>query len=881
MTPGIDLLITERSGIFRWNEPITMGVPFEKGQAHGDPAFLLFDESGNPVPVQTEALSRWSDGSIRWLLLDFQANASENTSAKWEFRLREEGRSPVPVSPIKTHVSENSITVDTGAAVFCVDTRCFRPFTSVKMDGAEYISSENSATVLRGGAGQLFFPFIKSWRFETQGPLRTTIFMSGIFRQQDMKKGESSGLSDFFARIHFYAGHRLTKVEFSIRNPRAAKHPGGIWDLGDKNSIFFKDLAVTVGINPPLHSFREGTGDLNTAWKILPGGKMEQAPQKAKEIVIYQDSSGGENWRSRNYVNKDSVVTTSFRGYRVYEDGKIIENGERANPVVSIGNGGKVVSATLPGFWQNFPKALEARSDSLSIRLFPGQYSGLFELQGGEQKTHTFFLSFGRADNGPLEWTHAQLVPRLKPEYYEKTDVLPRLTPDKSDCHSEYSGLMQGIIEGENSFFNRREIIDEYGWRNFGDLYADHENAYYNGQKPVISHYNNQYDAIHGFLLQYAKSGDPRWFELADDLARHVMDIDIYHTEQDKAAYNGGLFWHTDHYADAATSTHRTYSAKTMRAKGLKHYGGGPSNEHDYTSGLLEYYFMTGNYMAMETVTGLADWVINMDDGRKNPLRFLSRGATGLASQTGAADYHNPGRGCGNSINALLDGFILTNDKKYLDKAEELIRRCINPNDDIESLDLVKDPERRWYYTAFLQILGRYLDFKSERAEYDHMFCYAEESLLNYAGWMAKNEVPFKQMLGVVEYPTETWIVMDMRKSNVFNFAAKYETDDGRRRQFISKAGFFYNTCLKDLEEFETKTLTRPLVMLMSYGIISGYFTRETVGRTEDGGGQQYEFGPPQRFVPQRARAKRRLLAAGMLCCITVLVFLVRWLFLN
>ena len=37
-------------------------------------------------------------------------------------------------------------------------------------------------------------------------------------------------------------------------------------------------------------------------------------------------------------------------------------------------------------------------------------------------------------------------------------------------------------------------------------------------------------------------------------LARHVVDIDIYHTTNDKSAYNHGLFWHTEHYVDAGCS---------------------------------------------------------------------------------------------------------------------------------------------------------------------------------------------------------------------------------------------------------------------------------------------------------------------------------------
>src|SRR5262249_1449394 len=145
---------------------------------------------------------------------------------------------------------------------------------------------------------------------------------------------------------------------------------------------------------------------------------------------------------------------------------------------------------------------------------------------------------------------------------------------------------------GANSLFARREVIDEYGWRNFGDFYADHEAAYCPDPPPVVSHYNNQYDVIYGTLLQYLRTGDGRWFELADPLARHVLEIDIYHTTQDRALYSGGLFWHTEHYRDAATGTHRGFSA--AKARPGQPAGGGPCAEHNYTTGLLHYYYLTG-----------------------------------------------------------------------------------------------------------------------------------------------------------------------------------------------------------------------------------------------------------------------------------------------
>src|SRR5439155_1016122 len=131
--------------------------------------------------------------------------------------------------------------------------------------------------------------------------------------------------------------------------------------------------------------------------------------------------------------------------------------------------------------------------------------------------------------------------------------------------------LVNAAVEGADSFVCKRETIDEFGWRNFGDIYADHENAFSGESQPIVSHYNNQYDAIGGFAAQFMRTGDGRWWRLMTELATHVSDIDIYHTDRDKAAYNHGLFWHTYHYVGAGACSHRSYPRHP------KVGGGGPA----------------------------------------------------------------------------------------------------------------------------------------------------------------------------------------------------------------------------------------------------------------------------------------------------------------
>ncbi|HQR41917.1 MAG TPA: hypothetical protein PLX97_04520, partial [Gemmatales bacterium] len=310
--------------------------------------------------------------------------------------------------------------------------------------------------------------------------------------------------------------------------------------------------------------------------------------------------------------------------------------------------------------------------------------------------------------------------------------MVPYLTPRSADPHKEYLTLVDAALEGPDTFATKREVIDEYGWRHFGDIYGDHEAVFHKSPTPLVSHYNNQYDAVAGMGYQYLRSADCRWLTEMQHLARHVIDIDVYHTDQDKSAYNHGLFWHTFHYVDADTGTHRSYPRNArVPPDGRPVPGGGPANEQNYTTGLMLHYFLTGHRPSKETAIGLARWVIDMDDGTKTIFRFLSTSDTGLASKSRTPSYHGPGRGAANSIAALVDGHRLTGEMVFLKKAEQLIRRCIHPSDNVEQRNLL-DAENRWFYTMFLQSLGKYLHYKQEIGELDSMYAYARASLLHY-----------------------------------------------------------------------------------------------------------------------------------------------------
>ena len=69
----VPLKIREFAGVDRLDEPVTVGVPFPKGLLSDLDGMFLVEDQGIEIPWQSEVLSRWSDLSIRWLLLDFRA----------------------------------------------------------------------------------------------------------------------------------------------------------------------------------------------------------------------------------------------------------------------------------------------------------------------------------------------------------------------------------------------------------------------------------------------------------------------------------------------------------------------------------------------------------------------------------------------------------------------------------------------------------------------------------------------------------------------------------------------------------------------------------------------------------------------------------------
>ncbi|MFT5814593.1 MAG: hypothetical protein ACI9VT_002354 [Psychroserpens sp.] len=602
----------------------------------------------------------------------------------------------------------------------------------------------------------------------------------------------------------------LIKFDLQIHNTNRAIHAEGKWDLGDPGSFNFK--AFNIQLNTTKSSLKKHSTLTNVESKHS---------YSADSIVCEQLSSGGLNWQSPVHVNKNNTVDINQNGY-VLSFGQEKLSGMRCQPVLALKNN---LVVTIDKFWQNFPKSLSVKDNIVILSLFPTTHY-LHELQGGEKKTHTFWLSLNSSKND-LTNNHKVNRGTIAWDWVSQCGLYPFFQKEKTDLDSLQSIIDLGI-DNTSGFIAKRENLDEYGWRNFGELYADHETAGHEGEDIFVSHYNNQYDPIYGFLRQYLTTGNSKWFELADDLAKHVKDIDMYHTSLDKKEYNGGLFWHTDHYLAAFTAGHRSYSKYQSNDAYQDHTGsGGPGGQHCYTTGLYLHYCLTGSQSSKQAVLTLSQWITNVYDGSNTFLELLL--ALKKRNEAGHKNHFTGqyplDRGCAHYVIALLDSYELTQQMNYLKQVESILTNTMHPDEDICSRNL-HDVENTWFYTVLLQALCRYLHVKFSLGQIDQHFYYCRDCLLNFADWMILHEYPYLDKTEILEYPNDTWVAQDLRKAHILAGAYYFAADE--RIEYITKAHFFEQYVAEKLNISNTRTYTRILVLLMqNQGAVDVYKTRD------------------------------------------------------
>ena len=321
--------------------------------------------------------------------------------------------------------------------------------------------------------GRRAAPRIEAVALEDRGPVRATVRIEGRFA------GPRPGCR-FVARLCFFAGTGLVRLRLTLHNPQRARHPGGIWDLGDPGSIFFRDLSL----------------------ELAPGRRGPAAGRPGRPRPGRRPGRpAGDGWRSTRTpaaATTGTAPTTStgagrvpcsFRGYRVRAAGRE-ERGLRASPVVAVRGPAGRRGRGDPRVLAAVPQGAGGRGPDPAGPALPRAVRRPLRAPGrrAEDAHRLARLRPRRRGRRPARWTGSTGRPALARD----ARVVRRLRghPPPGARAGRADGPARGAAgrrssPAPRSFFARREVIDEYGWRNFGEVYADHEAAYYPGPPPV------------------------------------------------------------------------------------------------------------------------------------------------------------------------------------------------------------------------------------------------------------------------------------------------------------------------------------------------------------------------------------------------------------
>ncbi|MEA3401696.1 MAG: hypothetical protein U9R79_10690, partial [Armatimonadota bacterium] len=632
--------VTERAGVAREGEVATHGMPFAYGALSSVEHIRVLDAAGVEVPVQARALNHWPDGSVMFALVSFPASVEVDATAAYTV---EYGTQVTPSAQPEHAVSlgedEGQIIIDTGPLHATISTERGTLFESAELGGREMVAGDEpwaalvtteDGTQYSSAAGE-----VTDVQVIEEGPLRAVIRRIGRHTAVD-----GSTLLEFDIVQEFYAGSPMTRLSYVFTHKE---------DSGEE-----KLRRLRLSMPTPWAGSNAAVARI---WHDLP--YRAEAPAAGGAAV--------------NQHDLDAATITAADMDPIEREPCRTEGWARLHD-------GAGLAVTTRWWWQKWPKAVQVSSDGIMLDLVPMdshvQFSdGPFVLHQGEAIPHEVMIAF-EPEGADAESTdifrafRRRLLPAPDPEYAVATLALGEMTAENELLFPRYEQHLDGMYEG---YMNKREARSEYGMENYGD------DTFEWGYGPVYTFWSNQeYDHHHGFLIEWFRSGDRRFFEIGEEAARHYEAVDCFHWAPGREHLIGAPHHHnTKHIVEEGW-----YPDHALR---------GASNGHSWVEGLLTYWLLTGDVRAEETARQMGDWYI----------WTVENNHYGAGGQE---------RGPGWTLVALSALYRLTGDERFRAAGDEILDWMERAQDAVRGVVSVPISEQPSYEggTSFMHgILGR------------------------------------------------------------------------------------------------------------------------------------------------------------------------------
>jgi PcRGLX-like protein central beta sandwich domain/PcRGLX-like protein C-terminal alpha/alpha toroid domain/PcRGLX-like N-terminal RIFT barrel domain len=632
---SVELRMAESGGIARSQWPVTVGIPFSKGVVTDLARIGLRNKDGAKAAVQAKALCKWPDGSVKWALLDYQADLEPAKSTVWSLITdNNETPSAGPVLAQKTSAGILAITgplkilvapasaAQKGLFSIWLDQNGDRTFTADEsVDGPHAADvfirlqstppgppdRENWLRDAPDDKGTRFLGSLDKARtatIEENGPMRAVIRIDG----QHISSGGRRAFP-YTLRLHIFKGSGRIKFQHTFVASEDVK-TNFLREAGVIVPFRGKGLKGTVGLENGQKAEPLNPGDALSIsaigdprlYHLVSYRQKKQIHAKAEKRINgqWQTLAEGQNppgWAT--LINDRGAAIIAFRDFRRLHPKELrIEGNGRAIVYLWPERGAKCLD-------------LRRRSDKED----KGYVENGSDKFGGRgiAKTHEWTVSYSanqpKADQGL--WLsraiNAPIFPYISPAYYAQTQAFGEFQPYDPKA---FPRLEATLAFGFRYMRAVRNAFGMDGMIDWGDIAIsgvgekDHKGAKHPEGIPWRGYTgwcNSDFSLAHGFFLHYIRTGDRQVMLDGEAMAMHVMDIDTNHYSPEDPTQIGRGHRHDQ-----------------------QHWGNGLRDYCYAPNAAIDLYLLTGNRRAFDVAREMADHFVATGGayGRYMTLRF-------------------------------------------------------------------------------------------------------------------------------------------------------------------------------------------------------------------------------------------------------------------
>ncbi|MCC7493566.1 MAG: hypothetical protein IT204_14525 [Fimbriimonadaceae bacterium] len=547
-TPAsVELTVSEPTSQPRRGWATTVGVPFARGALQQTADLAVRDAAGQVRGRGGEVVSRWPDGSLKWVAVTFAADTSVGQPTA--YRLVAQPAGAAAEAWLRVTESAAAWQVDAGGLAFELGKQVPALFSKLaadrNRDGALTPDEQIAATPLGANVrlengDQVNFTLgpPSTLDVERLAPDRAVIRFAGRLRSAGTEPGWG-----YLVRLTLWPRQPQMAVNLSLLNDEPAPRFRAI-----------RALALRV----PLEAVGGVKGSLD-------GGPLVAVPD-AEGLWAQQD--------------QDNLYRRRGAGGE--------ERGQQGVGVAVAQDDRWRVSVAMKDFVEAYPSGFAVKPDGVHVRLLPWLPANAYADEADPQtwlrlyswcRDGQYLLKAGQLVQKEIlvrwddpaqaadpvawaRWYQQPAVPAAAPAYACGTAVLGRAVfPRTAGTWDRYETYLD---RGFADFTKDRQTQRSYGYQHFGDWFGER----------IFNYGNNEYDLPWALGVQYLRTGDARYWDRGEEMARHHSTIDTAWGEFTNN-WNGLVYEHSFNHIGADLKLDDPRLQAPLVASYLKQFGTG------------------------------------------------------------------------------------------------------------------------------------------------------------------------------------------------------------------------------------------------------------------------------------------------------------------